>query len=334
MSEIQLLTGYDYGCAVQSLLNTNSRVDAAVSYWSETGLTKLCLLDKIMEPKSLELRVICDLGHIACHWKPIEKLRSCNLEVKKIDGLHAKVWIGTEQLILGSANCSNAALHLADSNNQRLNFEAGLLLKGHGELKRAREWFSSIWDQASHVNSKDIKKKKKKHKKEPSSDRIEFTNNLRPFKDLVGRSADTRYRQALDKLEFGNLGGPGNKRILFNQIQELESFSMDLINAIRNLVHEAEDLDTVNTPRKPFSGVFSTPPGDRYEVFFKKMAAFIARRECSNLWLKKSKRRQDGKHSFSLRLNSHKPKMGHFAVLTIYPDRIDAAEDRSFESSS
>ncbi|MBC7102912.1 MAG: phospholipase D family protein [Parvibaculum sp.] len=87
---------------VQSLIGRSSDVSAAVAYWGknsvkETGIT---------QRKKGSTRILCDLFSGACNPDEVLKLLKCGVEVKTLDGMHAKVWVNRDTAIVGSANAS------------------------------------------------------------------------------------------------------------------------------------------------------------------------------------------------------------------------------------
>ena len=175
----------------------------AVSYWSCEILKDLGLRARMNETEGPTYRVICDLVHIACHWQPIEEFVNSGVYVKSVVGLHSKVWIGQDLVIVGSANSSHSALHFHPSS--RGNVETGLKITNKQVVRSTKEWFREVWDgnEAKSVTTEDLRVKKRHHPRSQRPSQAPLPSHrtpLRLFEDFVGDLAGQNYRENLRNL--------------------------------------------------------------------------------------------------------------------------------------
>ena len=119
---MRFLAGVDIQTQVRTITSRTGEVMAAVAYWGSgaaerTGLTE--------HDRPASVRAICDLLSGACNPDEIETLMQLGLSVRTLDRLHAKVWIGGDDVIVGSANASRNGLPGEDE--QGANLEAAVL---------------------------------------------------------------------------------------------------------------------------------------------------------------------------------------------------------------
>lgn len=114
----------------------------AVAYWGKDGAKHTGIANRV-PPDRENVRIICDLNSGACNPSEIRKLMKLGYEVKTLDHLHAKVWIGETSVILGSANASTSGL--ADDRQLGSNIEAALLVQDPKLAQVLRTWFDGMW---------------------------------------------------------------------------------------------------------------------------------------------------------------------------------------------
>ncbi|SDF96860.1 MULTISPECIES: phospholipase D-like domain-containing protein [Rhodanobacteraceae] len=146
------VSGDAYSTRVKELFATEQPLDVAIAFWG-TGAEA-----KAVSKAGSARRIICNLGSGGTNPDVIEKLgESPRVSVKKLDNLHAKVVIGKDVAIVGSANFSANGLGLEDGELAYWQ-EAGYIVTDKAELKRLRTWFTSLWDsEASTITPLDIK---------------------------------------------------------------------------------------------------------------------------------------------------------------------------------
>ena len=104
---MRFLTGADIQTEVRAIASRTGEVLAAVAYWGSGASDRTALTQ---HDRPVNVRVICDLLSGACNPAEIEVLRKLGVTVKTLDRLHAKVWIGGNDVIVGSANASRNGL--------------------------------------------------------------------------------------------------------------------------------------------------------------------------------------------------------------------------------
>ena len=326
MENLEFLTDDKYGTAVKGLIGSNSHLDMAVSYWSHQVLKNLGLSSRIKESEG-PYRVICDLKHVACHWQPIEEFIDSNVCVKSIQRIHCKVWIGENQVIVGSANSSGSALRLPQAPFE--NLEAGVRITDEGMVRSVKTWFDLVWNshRAKCVTEEDIRAKKENHPCSQSPyGRPLPSDHLPPrsFEYFVGEQAGRNYRISLKKLGFCPGGKPGNLRIRLVDIEDSNDFSNALIDAIEQLLREARCVGT-KKERTPMPLGFTEQSQGRNRVLYERIAELVESCEDNSLWLESG----DRQHSYSLRLAHKKPRARKsIALLTLQTHELRAAQDR------
>ncbi len=330
MEGTKFLTGRNYGRSIREVSMTGSELDVAVSYWTEDIMRLHQLLDTARLTSGPRMRVICDLFHRACHWAPVEELRDCNVEVRRLQGLHAKVWICESHVIIGSANSSNSALHLTQSD--RRNEEAGVKLDNASVIEDARRWFGKIWGLATPVTDQDIDWKKENHPNPENGggsgaghSHDDQSDEMHTFEELVGESAARNYREVLESLGFDYAGRPGNLRKQFDNIENANVFSAELVDAIQLLVVEACGAGSFGDEILVPPG-FLEPSGFAKRVLHERIANLVVGLQHRNLKLVQGEAQNE--LTYSLRLSSKRTGMKSVAVLTLLGRWIEACQDR------
>lgn len=106
-------------------------------------------------------KIICNLMSGATNPWTIEALmkpENENCEIRKLDDLHAKVYLGKDRAIVGSANLSANGLGYEPVSGTGGWQEAGYQVTRKGDLEEIAEWFEKKWKAADEISAKDIKK--------------------------------------------------------------------------------------------------------------------------------------------------------------------------------
>ena len=154
------LTGIKIQQAVQTIMSRPGDVMAAVSYWGSLGEERTGLQSKENPRRA---RIICDLDDVACNPFAIEGLRTRQLRVKTLPRLHAKVWISGDDVIVGSANASGAALPVKPDDGAA-NVEAAFQIHCPERAQEVGDWFDARWRDAREISDTDLKRAKKRWK--------------------------------------------------------------------------------------------------------------------------------------------------------------------------
>jgi hypothetical protein len=120
-------------------LRNSDAADLAVAYWGANAIETLGLR-RIAGP----VRILCDAYSGACNPDVLEQLLEMeNVHLRTRDGLHAKVFMTSTSLIVGSANAS--ANGLGQEAGEAGKFEAAAVLTYQRCIDKARGWFESMW---------------------------------------------------------------------------------------------------------------------------------------------------------------------------------------------
>ena len=122
---------------------------AAVAYWGTGAAERTGIVEN---PSPGKIRIICDLLSGACKPSEIKKLMGLGVQVKTLDRLHAKVWIGEDCFIAGSANASKSGLPRSLENVERSNIEAVVLSRDPRLYKELRGWFDDLWRHSTEIS--------------------------------------------------------------------------------------------------------------------------------------------------------------------------------------
>jgi hypothetical protein len=113
----------------------NTRIDVAVAFWGRDAFDLLNL-----KRARAGSRIICDAYSGACNPAAIKALLDADFEVYDQPGLHAKVYICDEVLIVGSANASANGLGEEDG-EIAVGLEAALWTTEEAPVSDAKVWF-------------------------------------------------------------------------------------------------------------------------------------------------------------------------------------------------
>lgn len=139
------VSGLIYSETLKDLIKSSSTVEIAVAFLGE-GAENLI-------PGGVKARIICNLESGATNPSVVRKLQAqAGVEIRTLSNLHAKVLIGDQSILVGSANLSANGLGL-EGKETAFWEEAGLLISDPTERQRAHEWFCSLWAQANEVDA-------------------------------------------------------------------------------------------------------------------------------------------------------------------------------------
>ncbi len=133
-------------------------LNIAVAYWGKGAIDITGLLARHSK-NSGEVRIVCDLMSGACNPKPIEEMLNLGFDVRKYDGMHAKVWLCREQSIVGSANVSINGLGFEndeDITKSAHNREAAFHSNSIRVARSVRTWFDGLWNDSCSISRRDI----------------------------------------------------------------------------------------------------------------------------------------------------------------------------------
>ena len=172
---MRFLAGADIQTQVRTIASRTGEVMAAVAYWGRgaadrTGLTE--------HGCPASVRIICDLLSGACNPDEIEALKQLGFCVKTLDRLHAKVWIGGDDVIVGSANASQNGLLGEGEQAARSNVEAAVLSHDPTLAREVKAWFEQQWCDSSKIEDQDRARAREIWKRRQRSGGRGFTPTL------------------------------------------------------------------------------------------------------------------------------------------------------------
>lgn len=145
---------------IKEVVRRSGKLSVAVAYWGEDAAEHTGIADR---PDRKNVRVICDLLSGACNPSEIRRLKRLGVQVRKLSGLHAKVWINGDRVIVGSANASTSGL--VDDDGHNMNIEAGLAAEDAELSRELQEWFEWHWcHHASEIDKEDLRLADRRHK--------------------------------------------------------------------------------------------------------------------------------------------------------------------------
>lgn len=150
------LTSQNYLQEFQALLETSSRLSLAVAFWGQGAQD---LLEKAWGGESL--RILCNLGGGGTNPRVIRDLLALcpekpGLEILTLDTLHAKVAIGVQTAIVGSANISANGLGFEGSECVGWQ-EAGMSVSDESQRSQMQNWFDDLWKRGEEITEEKLK---------------------------------------------------------------------------------------------------------------------------------------------------------------------------------
>ncbi len=168
---------------IELLVESSKSLDVAVAFWGEGS-------DKIFTRITDQpVRIICNLTMGGTNPKPIQQLlKQKNIVVHQLNNLHAKVLIGTNAAILGSANLSTNGLNQEPDECGGWE-EAGVRIADKKMLREMEDWFQLLWAGSAPIKEADINKarqmweRRRSNRPSTSSNLSTLLNDASFFKD-------------------------------------------------------------------------------------------------------------------------------------------------------
>ncbi|MBC7477479.1 MAG: phospholipase D family protein [Pseudorhodobacter sp.] len=128
-------------------LRQSRRLYCAVAFWGRGAAAHLGL------PRDhQDLQILCNLSMGGTNPDEIRRLLQVGAKVQQIDTLHAKVYIGDDEMLVASANASSNGLGF-EGHAQGHWIEAGAI----GPVQpQALEWFQKLWSDSRPVTPDDL----------------------------------------------------------------------------------------------------------------------------------------------------------------------------------
>ncbi|WP_240475913.1 phospholipase D family protein [Xanthomonas arboricola] len=116
------------------------KLDLAVAFWGKGASKALGLHDRA-HPS----RILLELSQGCSSPDEVRQLMKLpNVEVKALDRLHAKAYIGENEMIVGSANASAGGLGIVGRESVHWT-ELGVKVAEESPLHEAKSWFDAAW---------------------------------------------------------------------------------------------------------------------------------------------------------------------------------------------
>lgn len=139
----------EYLAQIRRLIDRSDKVDMAVAFWGKGA-------DALVPPGAgRKVRIICNLSSGGTNPEPVAALMQRGFEVRQLDDLHAKVVIGKDAAIVGSANHSTNGLQLEGAESTGWS-EAGLLTDDAATLDNVSTWFEAEWKRAQRISPENM----------------------------------------------------------------------------------------------------------------------------------------------------------------------------------
>lgn len=125
-------------------------VDLAVAFWGKGAIAALGLASV------REFRVLLDLQSGGSNPNEVQALMKLGPErVRQVNRLHAKAYIGTTSVVIGSANASSNGLGTEGFETTHWS-ELSLLTEDPIIVKEAQEWFERVWASSLRITRSDL----------------------------------------------------------------------------------------------------------------------------------------------------------------------------------
>ena len=127
------------------------RLLCAVAFWGDGAAAHFEL-----PREGQDVRILCNLSMGGTNPFEIERLGDAGIPLRQIDTLHAKVYIGDDDMVVTSANasCNGLGFEGRFAGNW---IEAGAV----GPVqKKALDWFEGLWAAAAHITPGDLERAK------------------------------------------------------------------------------------------------------------------------------------------------------------------------------
>ncbi len=168
--------------SISTLFSGSDNIDCAVAFVGEKALEFI--------QDNHKVRMICNLESGATNPYTIQKLLDeRNVDIRTNPRLHAKVFIGDNKTIIGSANLSANGLGFEGDEITGW-IEAGVLIEDESVITKTKEWFDALWDSSSDEIEDKIEDAIEKWKKRRYRRAFNIDINNQSFFELVEENPD------------------------------------------------------------------------------------------------------------------------------------------------
>lgn len=139
-----------YRKEIEKLIKKSTTLSLAVAFWGKDSESLF------IQFPNVKMRIICNLLSGGTNPEPIKKLIGCkNIQIRRLDNLHAKVIVNDISAIIGSANLSTNGLNHENDEDPGW-IEAGVAIDVPGEIKSVTEWFEYQWSLSKEITKDDL----------------------------------------------------------------------------------------------------------------------------------------------------------------------------------
>ncbi len=175
------LNEVDIRDSIRSLFSNSKKIDCAVAFVGEKAL------DFIQD--NSEVKMICNLESGGTNPYTIQKLIERNVDIRTNPSLHAKVFIGDDKTIIGSANLSANGLGFEGDEITGW-IEAGVFIDNEGVITEIKNWFDDLWEGSFEITDSKIEDAIKKWEKRRYRRAFNIDINNQSFFELVEENPD------------------------------------------------------------------------------------------------------------------------------------------------
>ena len=147
------LSSQAYTNTIRETIASSHSLAIAIAFWGVGS-------DELFQSLSGKtLRVICNLTSGGTNPKAIRALMAFDnpkMDIRQLNNLHAKVVVGEQSAVIGSANFSTNGLCLEGQECSGWE-EAGFQTKSPDDVAAAQQWFDANWDKATLIKETDLK---------------------------------------------------------------------------------------------------------------------------------------------------------------------------------
>jgi len=135
---MKFVTEQQVKCLVRHRIGTSNSARLAVAFWGDGACEKLDLIGR-----EDTVSVICNLRMGGTNPHEIEKMQSLGIPVSQCDGLHAKVYLFDDGVLIGSSNASSNGLSFQDDEGPSW-IEANVFSEDPDLIASVSKWMSKL----------------------------------------------------------------------------------------------------------------------------------------------------------------------------------------------
>lgn len=139
---------------IARVLLSGAPARAAVAFWGQDAEKALAISRDMV--KQCQLKIICDLESGACNPATIRKLIDADTQVRFLKKLHAKVYLGNGEAVIGSANASANGLGL-EGREVGGSKEVCIVTNDEAVVSQCECWFTNMWESATKIEEDDLR---------------------------------------------------------------------------------------------------------------------------------------------------------------------------------